>query len=120
MTSLHDEPGLHHEDAVAAEHGVHPVRDGDHGPVPQTLLDHLLQLPVSLRVHVGRGLVHQHDLAGREHGAGEAQQLLLARRQRGALLRDAAAVTWVRTLVRSPTPDGNIILYLLITYLRAW
>ena len=56
MAGLYNIALLHHENSVAAEHRVHPVSDGDDGSVPETLLDHLLHLPVSLRVNVSRGL----------------------------------------------------------------
>ena len=37
-----------------------------------------LEMSVSVRVHICRGLIYQDDLAGRENGPGEAEQLLLA------------------------------------------
>ena len=48
---------LHHENSVTAEDGVDPVSDGDDCSVPETLLDHLLYLPVSLRINISRGLL---------------------------------------------------------------
>ncbi len=48
MPGLHDVASLHHEDAVTAEDSVHSVGDGQYGPVPQTLLDYLLENQISL------------------------------------------------------------------------
>ena len=50
-------------------------------------------MSVSVRVHIRRSLVDEYDLAGGEDSPGEAEQLLLARREAAALLRDQAAVT---------------------------
>ena len=48
VPGLHDVSRLHHEDAVTAKDGVHPVGDGQNCPVPQTMLDHLLENEISL------------------------------------------------------------------------
>ena len=48
MAGLDDVPGLHDEDAVTAEDSVHSVGDGEDCPVPQTMLDHLLENEISL------------------------------------------------------------------------
>ena len=118
MPGLHDVAVLHHEDAVTAEDGVHPVGDGQDCPVPQTMLDHLLEneirltkfliqlirkvanviktdlkVSVSVCVHICRGLVYKDDLAGGEDGPGEAEELPLAGGEAAALLGDLPAVT---------------------------
>lgn len=143
MPGLHDVAGLHHEDAVTAEDGVHSVGDGQYGPVPQTMLDYLLEnqislnkvpdaidwegvcnvimtdlkMSVSVRVHIRCGLVDEDDFAGGEDGPGEAEELLLARREAAALLSDLAAVTWWRygqEVRRRSNIDKQL------THLRAW
>ena len=56
LACLYNIPLFHHENSVTAEDGVDPVSDDDDCSVPETLLDHLLHLSVSLRINVSRGL----------------------------------------------------------------
>ena len=111
VPNLHDVAVLHHEDAVTAEDSVHPVGDGEDSSVCETMLDHLLynktmlvvslcsskikldlQMQISVRVHIGGGLVNEDDLTGGEDGPDEAEQLLLAGGEAAPLLPDSAAV----------------------------
>ena len=52
-----------------------------------------LEMSVSVRVNICRGLIDQDDLARREDSSGEAEELLLTRGEAAALLGDLATVT---------------------------
>ena len=52
-----------------------------------------LEVSVSVRVNICRGLIYQDNLAGREDSSGEAEELLLTRGEAASLLSDLTTVT---------------------------
>ena len=52
-----------------------------------------LEMSVSVRVNICRGLIDQDDLARREDSSGEAEELLLTCGEAAALLSDLTTVT---------------------------
>lgn len=54
---------VHDKDAVCVDHGVDPVGDGEHGAVPEGLLDGGLDQSVRLGIDGRRGLVQEDNLS---------------------------------------------------------
>ncbi len=85
---LDDLARLHHQDAVAGEHGRQPVRDDEGGAVLHQPLERGLYQRLALGVERGRRLVEQEERRLAQDGAGNGDALALAARQRHPTFAD--------------------------------
>mmetsp|Transcript_34011 Transcript_34011/g.74305 ORF Transcript_34011/g.74305 Transcript_34011/m.74305 type:complete len:595 (-) Transcript_34011:1157-2941(-) len=76
-TALHQRSLAHHEYDIAGDDCVQPVRNSNHGAGCEFPLDHRLDPPVRVPVHVASGLIQTQDLPRDQQRASKTHELLL-------------------------------------------
>ena len=85
---LDDAAGLHHQDAVAGEHGRQPMRDHQRGAPAHQALERVLDQGLALGVERGGRLVEQQQRRVAQDRARDGDALALAAGQRDPALAD--------------------------------
>ena len=85
-------PAIHHQDAVAGQHGREAVRDDERGAPLHQALERGLHQRLALGVERGGGLVEQQQRRVAQDRARDRDALALAARQRHAALADRRVV----------------------------
>jgi hypothetical protein len=89
---LGDAPGLDHQDAVGALDGRQAVGDDEGGAALHQRVHAFLDERLGQRIHAGGGLVHDEQFRAGQHGARQADELLLPHGEQVAALADVLLV----------------------------
>ena len=89
MRTLFDDPALiHHQDAVAGEHGCEAMRDHERGAMTHQFFQRRLHQRLAFGIERGGGFVEQQQRRIAQDRARDRDALALAARQRHAALAE--------------------------------